>query len=410
MPFGRHAGHGLLRRRGVVPGVAVVLGMSVVVGGACAHASSGKPKPKTTRVGSSLPARLGPSRGRVFYVSQAGSNSNPGTRVRPWRTVQKAINSLKPGQTALVRGGVYYENLVVTRAGTRTKPITLRNYPGARPVIREANQGELSIPLRITGGAAFFRVRGFVFEDQKVSFGQNVWVSDHQETGPPPTHDIEISHCEIRNSVGSGILVSPNTANVQLIANVVHDNGDGKHQHQGIYFQGQHGLIANNIVYGHDGFGIQVRGNYENSDTASPIAARGTIVTGNTVIGNTLSGIMVENNAGDTTIVNNISAYNGSYAVRGYNDGGGTILAGNAAFRNLSWGNKGGTFGDTSGKIIRYSDNLVGNPRFVNVSRHDFRFGKQSIAVSKALPAYSLPVDYFGRPRGSKPDLGAIER
>jgi hypothetical protein len=407
MPFGRRAGHSLRESRGVVPGLAVVLGLSIV-GGACAHTSAGKPK--TPRLGSSLPPRLAASRGRSFYVSQSGSDSNPGTRARPWRTVQKAISALKPGQTALVRGGVYYENLVVTRAGTRQKPITLRNYPGARPVIREANQGQLSMPLRVTAGAAFFRIRGFVFEDQKVSFGQNVWVSDHQETGPPRTHDIEISHCEIRNSVGSGILVSPNTKNVQLIANLVHDNGDGKHQHQGIYFQGQHGLIADNIVYGHDGFGIQVRGNYGDSDTVTPIAARGTIVTENTVVGNTLSGIMVENNAGDNTIVNNISAFNGSYAVRGYNDGGGMILAGNVAIRNLSWNNKGGTFGDTSGKIIRYSDNLVGNPRFANPSRHDFRAGTYSLAVNRALPAYALPVDYFGRPRGPRPDLGAIER
>ena len=99
-----------------------------------------------------------------------------------------------------------------------------------------------------------------------------------------------------------------------MIANLVHDNGDQMHQHQGIYFQGQKGLVADNVVYGHDGFGIVVRGNYPDPDTTVEIASRRTIVTGNTVVGNSLSGIMVENNAAHTLVVNNISVANGSYA------------------------------------------------------------------------------------------------
>ena len=158
-------------------------------------------------IGSRLPARLPPSRGRVFYVSTAGSDENPGTRRRPWRTIQMAIDSLRPGQTAVVHGGVYVESLVVERAGAPGKTITIRNCPGDRPIVHERGRDAIDYPLRITAGAAHIRFTGFVLEGQRVPSNQTVWISDGQRTGPPPTHDIELSHCEVRNGVGSGILV-----------------------------------------------------------------------------------------------------------------------------------------------------------------------------------------------------------
>ena len=41
-----------------------------------------------------------PCGGDVFYVSPLGSDSNPGTLARPWRTIERAMASLQPGQTA----------------------------------------------------------------------------------------------------------------------------------------------------------------------------------------------------------------------------------------------------------------------------------------------------------------------
>ncbi len=118
----------------------------------------------------------------------------------------------------------------------------------------------MDYPLRITAGAAYFRFSGFLVEGGPLHTTMNIWISDGQRTrSPAPTHHIEISGCEIRSGVGTGVLVSPNTDSVQLLGNRVHDNGDGSRQHQGIYFQGQNGLIANNLVYHQpDGFGIQV--------------------------------------------------------------------------------------------------------------------------------------------------------
>jgi Right handed beta helix region len=244
----------------------------------------------------------------------------------------------------------------------------------------------------------------------------NIWISDAQRYPPlpPPTHHIEISGCEVRSGMGTGVLVSPNTDSVHLIGNSVHDNGDGSRQHQGLYFQGQNGLIMNNLVYHHtNGFGIQVRGNYPDPDTLVEIPARNVIVTANTVVGNSYSGIMVENNATLTTVVNNISAFNGTHGVVGYDNGSGQILPGNVAYNNDGYANPDGGFGNTGGAVIDFSrGNLLGDPRFVDRLLNDYRLLSGSAAVDVGLLPVSPSYDYAGqsRPRGPMPDLGAHER
>jgi Right handed beta helix region len=362
-----------------------------------------------------LPARLRPSRGRAYYISTRGSNRNPGTLARPWRTIQRALNKLRPGERAFVRHGTYEESLVMNRAGTSDAPITVRSYPGEHVVVRPDGSGSMDYPLRVTAGAAYFRFSGFVVEGSPLHTTMNIWVSDgQQQSRPPPTHDIEISGCEIANGVGTGILVSPNTARVHVLGNRVHDNGDGSRQHHGIYFQGGEGLIANNVVYGHpNGFGIQVRGNYPDPDTTVKIPARGVIVSSNTVVDSGLSGIMVENNATRITVVNNIAAFNGSYGIRGYDNGSGTMLPGNVAFNNLGFGNRSGQFGNDSPSGIAFTrKNVAANPRFVRQTSRNYRLRGGSPAVNRGDARYAPVTDITGRRRSRPPapDLGAFER
>jgi hypothetical protein len=355
-----------------------------------------------------LPASLPQSTGAVFYVSTSGSDANPGTLAAPWATVQKALNTLLPGQTALVRAGTYSANLVMNRAGTATAPITVKNYPGERPVLQPASSAP-TYAIRITKGAAWFRLHGFVIQNAPSGY-DNIWISDGQDyTSRYPTHDIEISGNEIRNGLWTGLLVSPNVYNAEIIGNYVHNNGDWVSQHHGLYIQGQHCLVADNVVAHHYGFGIQVRGNYPDSDTATRIAATGNLITNNTVTDSqTYSGILVENNAQQTTIVNNITAYNGSYGVRGYYNGDGEWLSGNKAFGNLSYGNGSGNYGDTQGTIIDYSGgNLLANPLFVDRTGSNFHLQSGSPAIGVGLAPYAPLFDMDGNLRSPAPDVGA---
>ena len=304
----------------------------------------------------------------------------------------------------------------MNRAGTAIAPITVAAYPGERPVVHPGGSGSMDYPLRITVGAAYFRFAGFIVEGGPLHSTMNVWISDGQRypPEPAPTHHIEISGCEIRSGMGTGVFVSPNTDAVHLIGNSVHDNGDGSRQHQGLYFQGQNGLIMNNLVYHQtNGFGIQVRGNYPDPDTIVEIPARNVIVTANTAVDNSYSGIMVENNATLTTVVNNITAFNGTHGVVGYDNGSGQILPGNVAYNNDGYANPDGGFGNTGGPVIDFSGgNVLGDPRFVDRLFNDYHLMSGSAAVDVGLLPVSPADDYAGRsrPRGPMPDLGAHER
>ncbi len=71
-----------------------------------------------------------------FYVAPSGDDASAGSSTKPFRTIQRAVNNAKAGQTVLVRGGVYFERRIsFAGAGTSAAPITFRAAPGERVVI-----------------------------------------------------------------------------------------------------------------------------------------------------------------------------------------------------------------------------------------------------------------------------------
>jgi len=65
--------------------------------------------------------------GAVYYVDGVtGNDFNGGTAGAPWRTIQKAANTLVAGETAIVNAGTYYERVLVTRSGTAGNLITFQ--------------------------------------------------------------------------------------------------------------------------------------------------------------------------------------------------------------------------------------------------------------------------------------------
>jgi hypothetical protein len=73
----------------------------------------------------------------TFFVSPAGNDAWTGTLDAPnasatdgpWRTLARASQSAQPGQTILIRQGVYREILRPANSGTAEHPIVFRNYP-----------------------------------------------------------------------------------------------------------------------------------------------------------------------------------------------------------------------------------------------------------------------------------------
>ena len=64
------------------------------------------------------------------FVSPEGNDANSGTLAKPFRTVQKGVDSLGAGDTCYVRAGVYRETVNLTASGLPGQPIRIRAYPG----------------------------------------------------------------------------------------------------------------------------------------------------------------------------------------------------------------------------------------------------------------------------------------
>jgi hypothetical protein len=77
---------------------------------------------------------------RTYYVDGANpqaSDNNPGTKRRPFATINHAVQVLQPGERVVVRAGVYRERIKPARGGTGpTQMISYEAEPGARVVLR----------------------------------------------------------------------------------------------------------------------------------------------------------------------------------------------------------------------------------------------------------------------------------
>src|SRR5262245_53810061 len=68
--------------------------------------------------------------GNVYFVSPTGSDDSFGNSDQPWRTIQKAANTLTPGDTVIVRAGTYSERVEINVNGLPGQPITFQGERG----------------------------------------------------------------------------------------------------------------------------------------------------------------------------------------------------------------------------------------------------------------------------------------
>jgi hypothetical protein len=350
-------------------------------------------------VAGALPLPLNPSTRRVFYVSRKGSNSNPGTKKKPWRTIQRALTRLKSGQTALVRAGTYSEDLRMRRSGTATAPITLATYPGETVVLHAASTSGNTYPVQITG--SYFRLHGFVIEKALGTSDANVYLWGG-------ANHIELSSNEIRYGQDQGVFADNTTSYLQFLNNRIHDNGwnhvQGQHQSHSIYLEGGNDLVANNLIYNHPfGFGLQI---YP--------ANHDTIVVDNTIAASAHSSIVVGGRGGvyDITIRNNIlypsgGTYGGNYGV----EMGSSCPTGPVYIdTNVIYGYAVTPIQGGCSKVVD-GGNVLSDPLFANYAGRDLHLQSGSPAIDAALADWSEATDADGssRPQGLGPDVGAFE-
>jgi parallel beta-helix repeat protein len=77
-----------------------------------------------------LPGQDLATQDNTYYVAPGGNDDNPGTILYPWRTIQKAANTLLAGDTVYIRAGTYPERVVPQNSGSAGSDITYAAYPG----------------------------------------------------------------------------------------------------------------------------------------------------------------------------------------------------------------------------------------------------------------------------------------
>ena len=75
------------------------------------------------------------SQAAEWHVSVTGDDSAAGTTAAPFRTIARGVSAAQPGDTVLLHDGTYRETVSPPRDGRADAPITLKNAPGATPII-----------------------------------------------------------------------------------------------------------------------------------------------------------------------------------------------------------------------------------------------------------------------------------
>ena len=82
-------------------------------------------------------------RGATYYVSNQGDDEAGGGQASTaFRTIDRALEAVRPGDTILIQPGTYHEALTLEEAGGPAPPITIRG-GGSTPVLD--GRGDMSI-------------------------------------------------------------------------------------------------------------------------------------------------------------------------------------------------------------------------------------------------------------------------
>jgi len=272
----------------------------------------------------------------IYYVSATGSDSNPGSKDQPLQSFSKALGLVIPGDTVIVRGGTYYEQISFSKSGLLGKNITVKAYPGERPVIDGSK-------VTISGWTPLISIRSIRY---LVLDGLDICnlTSNRANTDPEgifidgESHDITIRNCNIyniRNSTtlaewrsGHAILVIGNNSttpisNLVIEYCTVHDTKTGTSENITLAGNVTGFSIRHNKIYNTENIGIIIAG----GDNLN--------ASGNVAVNYARDGVVSDNELYNVSMANSVDVWgaNNYGAIAIYICGGtGTIVERNKVY------------------------------------------------------------------------------
>jgi len=229
--------------------------------------------------------------GGSYFVATDGLDTNPGTELLPWRTIQHAADNVGPGDTVYVKAGTYYEKVVIGVSGTAAEGwITFRPHNNdvavidAKGIQRPADtEGDCVIYIE---NSSYIRVIGFEIRNNLgVSDGSGIRVygsGDHIEIRDNTIHDIRGRDAMGITVYGSslGQYADAPVSNLVIVGNEIYDCEPSPSEALTINGWVINFQVENNHVHDINNIGIDVIGGEDWLGPEMPDNGR---VAGNTV-------------------------------------------------------------------------------------------------------------------------------
>jgi hypothetical protein len=352
-------------------------------------------------------ALLPPDLAQRLYVSPKGSDSSPGTALRPFRSLARAAVAARPGTRVLVAPGSYIGGVRTGASGAPRERITF---------LSTTKWGAVIVPPADSKGRIAWDNRG----DYVDIIGFDIDGSVHR-AGVRWTHGIysggsfdsirnnRVHHvaqgvaCTGRGGAAIGVDSYFKGSDAEVVANLVHDIGPaGCRFVQGIYVSTP-AKVKNNVVYRVAEAGIHLWHD-----------AHDVIITNNTVMASN-TGIIV--GGGDyyhtqgpndrTQVLSNLVVDNKIGISEQGRTGRLNSYANNLVYANAryDWSLKNG---------LSHSGTVSQAPQLVDAGEADtpaVKPGAGSPAVGRGSPVNAESTDFEGRPRTAREgyDIGAVQ-
>jgi len=173
--------------------------------------------------------------GALYYVDGVhGDDGSPGTIDQPWHTIQHGADIAQPGDTVVIRGGFYYETVVLRRSGIESAPITFRSYPGERVAISSPAWQVFHVE------ADWLVLDGLVIADAQGGHGIEMSGSSH----------VLIQNCEVTNNPSVGVYIYSHPSR-PTVGNTIRDCRIHHNGREGVYVKvasDSHVVISDNVI------------------------------------------------------------------------------------------------------------------------------------------------------------------
>ncbi len=361
--------------------------------------------------GGTQPTAASCSTGCYYVDAKAGNDSFPGTAAQPFRTPQRAVKAVSPGDTVIVRDGVYTGEgytgpiLYIYRGGAPDNLVVFKaEHRWGAILDGQANTSVTGIKL----AASYLRVDGFeVRNTNHYGIDFEAGHTGLQAAGNN-VHDVGRLCTKTGNGL-SGFTVDDQ--DVVIEQNVVHDIGR--------YNVGDHGCTADvgvstdvhdHGIYVSSGTNIVIRNNIFYNLTHGWAVHRynsaGKGVDQLYVVNNTFAYanptrdgyVVIDGRLTNSTIANNIfySPRNAGILLKPVGELSGVEIANNLTFGGSI------TSGETAG--ARVANNLDRtDPRLVDVAGLNFHLQAGSPAIGAGLGLTYVSNDFGGAARGPGP-------